>query len=597
MTELRVWAPRATRVEVELASGKRPLEPRPRGYWVLPGPELDAGALYRLRLDGGLPLPDPRSGYQPQGVHGPSQWVEHSDFAWSDGDFVPRPLSHAVIYELHVGTFSAEGTFAGALQHLDHLLELGVTHVELMPLAEFPGARGWGYDGVDLFAPHHAYGTPDDLKRLVDTCHARGLAVLLDVVYNHLGPDGNYLSHFGPYFTSEYATPWGAAMNFDGWGSDEVRRFFCDNALHWLDNYRMDGLRLDAVHAFHDRSAVPFLEQLSREVHALEQKVGRTKVLIAESDLNDPRLIRPREAGGHGLDAQWSDDFHHALHAVLTGERNGYYSDFGALDDLVAALRNGFVYTGRYSEYRRRSHGRPLGDIPLNRLLGYVQNHDQVGNRAIGDRVGATLPLPQLELAAALMLTGPYVPMLFQGEEWNASTPFRYFTHHADPDLAAAVRAGRRREFAAFGWAPEDVPDPQALETFAASKLRWQERGEPEHARLLAWYRALIRLRALEPSLTSSERPEVQVDPVSASVLTMRRGRASTIANCGSSTAQLPIASGAKLLLGTPGVEVSGDVLHLPAWGVGVLRSLGRVPPPPPTWAPAQTGAPPARQP
>ena len=597
MSELSVWAPRATRVEVELPSGRRALEPRPRGYWVLPAPGLAAGTLYRLRLDGGLPLPDPRSAYQPEGVHGPSQWVEHSTFGWSDADFVPRPLSHAVIYELHIGTFSAEGTFAGALAHLPHLVQLGVTHVELMPVAEFAGGRGWGYDGVDLFAPHHAYGTPDDLKRLVDACHALGLAVLLDVVYNHVGPDGNYLGQFGPYFTSEYATPWGAAMNFDGWGSDEVRRFFCDNALHWLDNYRMDGLRLDAVHAFHDRSAVPFLEQLSREVVELERKLGRTKLLIAESDLNDPRLIRPRAAAGLGLDAQWSDDFHHALHALLSGERSGYYSDFGELDDLVTALRQGFVYTGRYSEYRRRSHGRPLGDVPLNRLLGYLQNHDQVGNRAVGDRVGRSLTLPQLELAAGLMLTGPFVPMLFQGEEWNAATPFCYFTDHPDPDLGAAVRAGRRREFAAFGWAPEDVPDPQAVETFSQSKLSWDELDAAEHARVLAWYRALIRLRAVEPSLTSSERPDVQLDPVSASVVTIRRGRVYVFANCGATPERIPCVTGAKLLLATPGVEVSGDVLHLPAWGVGVLRPPGRLPPPPPTWAPAQTGEPPERRP
>jgi maltooligosyltrehalose trehalohydrolase len=589
MSELLVWAPRATRVEVELPGGRRQLEPRPRGYWALPGPSLAAGTHYRLRLDGGLPLPDPRSGFQPQGVHGPSEWLDHSTFAWSDEEFVPRPLSHAVIYELHVGTFSGAGTFVGAIDHLDHLVELGVTHLELMPIVEFPGRRGWGYDGVDLFAPHREYGTPDDLKRLVDACHGRGLAVLLDVVYNHLGPDGNYLGHFGPYFSNEYATPWGAAMNFDGWGSDEVRRFFCDNALGWLRHYHFDGLRLDAVHAFHDRSAVSFLEQLSREVHELERELGRTKILIAESDLNDPRLIRPVEAAGLGIDAQWSDDFHHALHAVLTGERSGYYADFGELGSLVEALQNGFVYAGRYSEYRRRSHGRPLGAVPLNRLLGYIQNHDQVGNRAIGDRIGKSLSLAQLELAAALMLTGPFVPMIFQGEEWNASSPFCYFTDHTDADLGAAVRAGRRREFAAFGWAPEDVPDPQDVDSFERSKLDWDELAAPEHSRLFAWYRALIRLRAVEPSLTSSERPEAQTDPVTPQLLTLRRGAVFVHANFGAERAILPIPAGARLLLGSPGVEVSGDVLHLPAWGVGVLRPPGRGASPSSTWAPAQT--------
>jgi maltooligosyltrehalose trehalohydrolase len=589
MSELLVWAPRATRVEVELPSGRRPLEPRPRGYWALPEPRLAPGTRYRFRLDGGLPLPDPRSGSQPEGVHGPSEWLEHSAFAWSDEEFVPRPLSHAVIYELHVGTFSAAGTFAGAIEHLDHLVDLGVTHLELMPVVEFPGRRGWGYDGVDLFAPHHEYGSPDDLKRLVDACHGRGLAVLLDVVYNHLGPDGNYLGHFGPYFTNEYATPWGAAMNFDGWGSDEVRRFFCDNALQWLRDYHFDGLRLDAVHAFHDRSAIPFLEQLSREVHELEQEVGRTKILIAESDLNDPRLIRSIEAAGLGIDAQWSDDFHHALHALLTGERSGYYADFGAFGSLLEALQNGFAYAGHYSEYRRRSHGRPLGAVPLNRLLGYLQNHDQIGNRALGDRIGKALSLEQLELAAALVLAAPFVPMLFQGEEWNASSPFCYFTDHTDTDLGAAVRAGRRREFAALGWAPEDVPDPQDVVTFQRSKLDWSELGAPEHARLHAWYRALIRLRAVEPSLTSSERPEVQTDPVTPHLLTLRRGAVFVHANIGAEAATLPIAGGARLLLGSPGAAVSGDVLHLPAWGVGVLRPAGRGAPPSSTWAPAPT--------
>jgi maltooligosyltrehalose trehalohydrolase len=588
MSELRVWAPRATRVEIELPRERRPLEPRARGYWVLAGPQLDPGTRYRLRLDGGLPLPDPRSGSQPEGVHGPSEWLEQGSFAWTDHDFVPRPLSHAVIYELHVGTFSAAGTFVGAIEHLDYLVDLGVTHVELMPVVEFPGKRGWGYDGVALFAPHRAYGTPDDLKRLVEACHARGLGAILDVVYNHLGPDGNYLGHFGPYFTNEYATPWGAAMNFDGWGSDEVRRFFCDNALYWLDDYRFDGLRLDAVHAFHDRSAIPFLEQLSREVHELEQKAGRTKILIAESDLNDPRLIRSSEAAGLGLDAQWSDDFHHALHALFTQERSGYYADFGELGDLVLALQQGYVYAGRYSEYRRRSHGRALGAVPLNRLLGYLQNHDQVGNRALGDRIGRTLTVPQLELAAALVLTAPFVPMIFQGEEWNATSPFCYFTDHTDAELGAAVRAGRRREFAAFGWAPDDVPDPQAADTFARSKLRWEELEAPEHARIHAWYRALIRLRSVEPSLTSSERPEVQIDPVAPRLVSMRRGAVFVHANAGAEPATLPTPTAARLLLGSPGVEVSGDVLHLPAWGVGVLRLPGRGAAAVSTWAPAQ---------
>ncbi len=586
MTELWVWAPRATRVEVELDGLRLPLEPRPRGHWALAERALTAGARYAFCLDGGLPLADPRSGFQPEGAHGPSEWVDHGAFTWTDSEFVPRPLSHAVIYELHVGTFTEGGTFLSVIPRLGHLASLGVTHVQLMPVAEFSGRRGWGYDGVDLFAPHHLYGTPFDLKRLVDACHARGLGVLLDVVYNHLGPDGNYLAQFGPYFTDEYATPWGAAVNFDGPGSDEVRRFFCDNALHWLDKYHFDGLRLDAVHAFLDRNALPFLEQLSREVRALEQRSGRYTVLIGESDLNDPRLIRSLEASGHGLDAQWSDDFHHSLHAYLTGERGGYYADFGQLQDLVQALRDGFVYAGRYSEYRRRSHGRPLGGVPLNRLVGYLQNHDQVGNRATGDRLGRLLRAEQLELAAGLLFTGPFVPMLFQGEEWNASTPFCYFTDHLDAELGAAVRDGRRREFAAFGWPPEALRDPQASETFLESKLDWSELAESHGRRLFDWYRALIRLRAVEPALTSSEAPEVSLEPADSRLLKLRRGQLLVRANLGGEPGIVSGQTGARLLLGSRGVELSGGELFLPAWAIAVVRPARPVPPPSATLTP-----------
>ena len=572
MPSLVVWAPRAMSVEVELPEGCRPLTEGLRGYWSLPEPGLSDGVRYRLRLNGGSSIPDPRSARQPEGVHGPSVIVDHSAFTWTDSEFKPPPLAHAVIYELHVGTFTPEGTFLAVIERLDHLVALGVTHVELMPVAEFPGEHGWGYDGVALFAPHHAYGTPHDLKRLVDACHARGLAVLLDVVYNHLGPDGNYLPQLGPYFTSQYATPWGDAVNLDGAGSDEVRRFFCDNALYWLESYHFDGLRLDAVHAFLDRSALPFLEQLALEVHALGLRLGRSKVLIAESDLNDPRLLRSREAGGYGLDAQWSDDFHHSLHTVLCGERRGYYSDFGRLEDIAEALGSGFVYAGRYSEHRERVHGRALTGVPLNRLLGYLQNHDQIGNRAQGDRLGRSLNVAELELGAALVLLGPFVPMLFQGEEWNATSPFCYFTDHRDPGLAEAVREGRRREFAAFGWAPEAIPDPQAPETFQSCKLNWEELEHAERARLLDWYRALIRLRAAEPALTSAERPQVSVDSATGRVLTMRRGSVLVYANFGTEAAPVPGQGNRRLLLGSASVRLSGDVLHLPPHGVAVLR-------------------------
>src|SRR5688572_8407414 len=404
MATRSVWAPAASTVALEVldADGGMPalrqLVRGEEGWFHLPEPPLPAGTRYLVRIDGGAGLPDPRSEWQPDGVHGASMVVDQEGFRWSDQGFVPCPWSQAVLYELHVGTFTPEGTFRSALERLDHLVALGVTHVELMPVAAFPGGRGWGYDGVALFAPQAAYGSPDELKRLVDACHARGLAVLLDVVYNHLGPDGNYLAHFGPYFTRTYETPWGAAVNLDQAGCDGVRRFFCDNALYWLEQFHFDGLRLDAVHAFLDRSALPFLEQLSLEVQALEARLQRPKLLIAESDLNDPRLIRPVAAGGLGLHAQWSDDFHHSLHALLTGERSGYYADFGRVEQLAAALAHGFVYEGQYSRYRGRSHGRPIAEVPAGRLLGYLQNHDQVGNRALGDRIGQHLTFPQLQL-------------------------------------------------------------------------------------------------------------------------------------------------------------------------------------------------------
>jgi maltooligosyltrehalose trehalohydrolase len=410
-------------------------------------------------------------------------------------------LADAVLYEVHIGTFTPAGTFDAATEKLDHLVDLGVTALELMPVAEFPGERGWGYDGVDLYAPHHGYGGPDGLKRLVDACHRRGLAVVLDVVYNHLGPAGNYLREFGPYFTGRYSTPWGDATNFDGSYSDEVRRFCIDNALMWLRHYHIDGLRLDAVHAIFDRSAVNILEQLADEVSELATTLGRRLFVIAESDLNDPRVVWDSERGGYGIDAQWSDDFHHALHALLTGEKNGYYADFGRVEDVAVALQRAFVYDGRYSRFRRRRHGRSTNGLGGNRFLAYLQNHDQIGNRALGERTSALIDLDLLKVGAALVMTSPFVPMLFQGEEWAASTPFLYFTDHRDPDLARAVGEGRAREFAAFGWDPALIPHPQDTTTFQRCKLDWSEIDEQPHADLLEWHRSLIRLRAENPVL------------------------------------------------------------------------------------------------
>ena len=505
-----VWAPLPKKVEVQTGGKLYPLVPGLNGWWsgvILPaGPGDDYGFV----LDGEGPFPDPRSPFQPKGVHGLSRLVDQENHAWTDICFKATALASALIYELHVGTFTPEGTFLSAIGKLEHLVSLGVTHVELMPVAEFSGRRGWGYDGVDLFAPHHVYGTPNDLKTLVNACHMRGLAVILDVVYNHLGPSGNYLGKFGPYFTKKFSTFWGEGINFDGPESVEVRRFFCDNALMWLRDFHFDGLRLDAVHGMIDTSAVHILEQLKSEVEDLSTLLGRHLVLIPESDLNDPRLLWNRERGGYQLDAQWSDDFHHALHAVLTGENEGYYSDFGELDELAKALRCAYVYDGGYSAHRRRSHGRPATGLNGQRFLGYLQNHDQIGNRARGDRSSQLMSLGRLKIGAALVLTSPFIPMLFQGEEWGASTPFFYFTDYQEPELANAVREGRCREFAAFGWKPEDTADPQARDTFVRSILNWLEPMGAPHAEILDWHKRLIQLRRSEPSLTDGELKAVQ---------------------------------------------------------------------------------------
>jgi maltooligosyltrehalose trehalohydrolase len=529
----RVWAPVPTRVELDLAGRVVPMTRDDRGWWSVDVPDAGPGTEYGFRLDGGDPRPDPRSPSQPEGVHGPSRVVDHDDFPWTDQSWTGAHLPSAVLYELHVGTFSDEGTFDGAIQHLEHLVELGVTAVELLPVAEFAGDRGWGYDGVDLYAPHSAAGGPDGLKRFVDAAHRQGLAVVLDVVYNHLGPEGNYLASYGPYFTDFFDTPWGDAVNYGRAQSDEVRRFALDNARMWLRDYHVDGLRLDAVHAIIDTSAVHLLEQLAAEVEELGAVVGRPLFLIAESDLNDTRLLRPREVGGYGLDAQWSDDFHHALRTTVTDERRSYYADFDGLPDLAATLERGWPHAGRWSPFRQRTHGRPY-DRPGWQLLGYAQNHDQVGNRARGDRLSQVLPLDLLQVVAALVLTAPFVPMLFQGEEWGATTPFQYFTSHTDPALGRAVSEGRRHEFEEFGWSPDEVPDPQDPATFDRSKLRWAERDGGDHAVLLRWYKALIHLRRATPDLLDGrlDRVRAQAD-ATAGTLVVRRGAITVAAALG----------------------------------------------------------------
>jgi maltooligosyltrehalose trehalohydrolase len=549
-------------MEIEVSGRRHEMRAGARGMWTADVDAADAD--YAFRIDGGDPRPDPRSPWQPHGVHGPSRRVDHSAFRWSDDRWSSPPLETAVIYEMHVGTFTPESTFDGAIRCLDHLVDLGITHLEIMPVNDFPGARGWGYDGVALFAPKNEYGGPEGLKRLVDACHAKGLAALLDVVYNHLGPAGNYLGEFGPYFTDKYGTPWGQAVNLDRAGSDEVRRFICDNAIGWLRDYHFDGLRLDAVHAYFDHSATHLLEQLADEVGRLGESRGRRYVLIAESDLNDPRVVRPVSQGGYGIDCQWSDDFHHALHSAVTGETNGYYAGFGSLGLVAKALTAGFVFDGQYAPARDRVHGRPLGDVPGHRLLAYVQTHDQVGNRAKGERWSHLAPEGAWYAAAALMLTSPFVPMIFQGEEWAAGAPFQYFTDH-DKELGGLITEGRRKEFADFGWSPDEIPDPQDPATFERSRLPWDEREKEPHRAVLDWYRRLIRLRRAIPALTDGDRGRVSVaHDDTARWLRMDRGPITVACNLGGGRTTVPLSEkGREVMLASGAYELSRSGLAL----------------------------------
>ncbi len=577
MTSFRVWAPRARRVDLVLRRDERHAldGPDEMGWFSVDVEGAGPGDDYAYSLDGGEPRPDPRSPWQPEGVHGPSRLVDHSAFPWTDDGWVGGvALADAVVYELHVDTFSPEETYDGVIPKLDHLVNLGVTTVELLPVVEYPGRWGWGYDGVDLYAPNSGDGGPEGLKRLVDACHAQGLSVIFDVVYNHLGPSGNYLGQYGPYFTDRYGTPWGEAVNLDGPDSDPVREFVVDNALMWLRDYHADGLRLDAVHAIVDTSATHILEELAGRVDELEADLGRPKFLIAESDLNDPRIVADRAVGGYGMDAQWSDDFHHALHAVLTKERVGYYADFGSVAQLAKALRQAFVYDGSYSPHRRRRHGRTPVGIPSTRFLGYLQNHDQVGNRAKGERSSMLMSDGLLKAAAALVVLGPSVPMLFQGEEWGASTPFLYFTDHDDPDLGKAVTEGRRREFASFGWDPADVPDPQDPETFRRSKLDWDEPAQPRHADLLDWHRRLIALRRSTQELVGAEGGDVHVDAdEEGRWLVLTRGPFSVACNLGGERAAIRLPPGDVVLSSVDDPAVADGRAVLPPESVLVVRA------------------------
>jgi maltooligosyltrehalose trehalohydrolase len=551
-----VWAPEASEVEL-LLDGARVRARREDDGWWRTGQQPVAGQDYGWLVDGEGPFPDPRSLWQPDGVHGLSRAYDHASFAWTDAAWHGRPLAGAVTYELHIGTFTPAGTFDAAIERLDHLVELGVDLVEVMPVAAFPGVHGWGYDGVALYAVHEPYGGPDGLKRFVDACHARRLGVLLDVVHNHLGPSGNYLPRFGPYFTETHHTPWGAAVNLDDAGSDEVRRYLIDNACGWLRDYHLDGLRMDAVHALHDTRAVHYLAELSEAVDALATAVGRPLSLIAESDRNDPLTVTPRAAGGQGLTGSWDDDVHHALHALLSGERQGYYVDFGSLECLAHVLTSVFWHDGRYSPFRGRGHGAPVDRVhtPGYRFVVALQNHDQVGNRAVGDRLSASVSEGRLRIGAALLLTGPFSPLLFMGEEWAADTPWQYFTDHQEPELAAAVRDGRRREFAGHGWTAEQVPDPQDPATVEASRLDWAEPAKEPHAGMLAWYRALLTLRRRRPELTDPRLDRVAVSfDADAQWFVLRRGGLRVVVNLAEQAQVVPVDAPVRSVLLTSSV-------------------------------------------
>ncbi|HVT08861.1 MAG TPA: malto-oligosyltrehalose trehalohydrolase [Polyangia bacterium] len=576
-----VWAPRAAKVSVQLLStdgkprGELAMEKGDRGVFTARTDlgQAPVGSDYKFVLPEQGPRPDPVSRHQPAGVHGPSRIVDPGTFGWTDQRWKGLPLEDLIFYELHVGTFTPSGTFAGVEEKLAYLRDLGVNAIELMPVNTFPGARNWGYDGAALYAPHEAYGGPEALRRLVDACHARGLALFLDVVYNHLGPEGNYLGDFGPYFTDRYRTPWGSALNFDGEDSDEVRRFFIDNALHWLTEYHVDGLRLDAVHGIYDFGARHVLRELADAFHGEAAALGRKGWLVAESDLNDTRVIRAPEAGGHGIDAQWSDDFHHAVHTLATGKGRGYFSDFGRAADVVKAVTSGYVYDGTYSPYRKRRHGNSSAAEPGMRFVIFNQNHDQIANACQGKRLPQLVGVEKQKVATAVLFSTPGLPMLFQGEEYAEDAPWDYFTSHTDKKLAEAVREGRHAEYLHLQDEGADVSswaDPQDEKTFERTKLRWGTLEEPPHKDVLAFYRSLIALRKRLAPLRNARKDLTRAEADEASkVVTIRRddpsgAAAFTAANFGDRPAdvRLPAEGRWRLALATSAQPSTGDALE-----------------------------------
>ena len=579
MHKFGIWAPKAQKMSLQWRDQNLAMEgPNERGWWTIEVPEATCGDRYGYLLDDDpKPYPDPRGMRQPEGVHALSELYDHSNFEWHDQLWRGAPKVGSIIYELHIGTFSKEGTFDAAIKHLPYLAELGITHVEVMPVAAWAGKQGWGYDNVALFATHEHYGGPDGFKRFVDACHANGLSVILDVVYNHFGPSGNYTTKFGPYLTDNRKTPWGDAVNLDGEGSDEVRRFFIDNALMWLKDYHCDGLRFDAVHAFLDLSATHFLEQISVEVERLSATLAKDFFLIAESDLNDPRVVRSREAHGYGMDAQWNDDFHHALFTVLyqpEEAQGSYYDDFGSIEDLHKTLQSAFVYDGQYSVSRKRKHGRPALGLPSHHFVNFIQNHDQVGNRAQGERLEHLVGIDAAKVALGLLLTAPYIPMLYMGEEWATSSPFLYFADHEDEELRKQVAEGRKQEFSGQGF-DGDVPNPEEPETYEKSKLNWDEQNKGKHAEMLAWVRELIKLRRRHTGMNDGDMHHLRVSCAAESkTLIMERDEARVVINFGDKPYSVWLLEGERLdLVSREGLSAEGGKVELPGTTLAVLIS------------------------
>jgi maltooligosyltrehalose trehalohydrolase len=576
VAEFAVWAPTPELVRLDVDNAIYPMQRYVDGWWRATV-EASPTARYGYLLDDDPKvLPDPRSPRQPDGVHGRSQLWEPAAQAWTDGGWTGRSVQGAVIYELHIGTFTAAGTFDSAIEKLDYLVDLGADFVEVMPVNAFSGTHGWGYDGVLWYAVHEPYGGPDGLVRFVDACHRRGLGVLIDAVFNHLGPSGNYLPRFGPYLSSG-SNPWGEGINIADADSDEVRHYIIDCALRWMRDFHADGLRLDAVHALVDTTAIHILEELSAETELLAEELGRPLSLVAESDLNDPRIITRGRSGGYGMTAQWDDDIHHAIHTAVSGERQGYYADFGSLATLAKTLRNGFFHAGTYSSFRRRRHGRPLNTaegsgIPATRLLAYTCTHDQVGNRALGDRPSQNLSYGQLAVKAALVLGSPYTAMLFMGEEWGASTPFQFFSSHPEPELARATAEGRKKEFADHGWDADEIPDPQDPATFQRSKLDWDEVDAGDHARLRRIYHDLIALRRNETDLSDPWLDHLVIDyDEDRRWIVLHRGRLVVACNLGAEAVSVPVTGEVVLCSASPGAGVTTE---LQPYSFAILRTV-----------------------